>query len=344
MRQDRQARHEALLRDGVRLMETSVVIATRDRPRLLRRALDSVSAQSFSHFEVIVVDDGSAPGAADENARLARGIGSHGAYAPLPRVDRGHGPSLARNHGVSQTAGKLIAFLDDDDEWIDPQYLARACRAMAVTPEAGLHYANQESIRPDGTRWPPPIWIEELQGIAASSGPAQPDGTYKVTPAQVLRCRSFPHLNATVVRRSLFDAIGGFDATLRYEEDRDFQLRAMDAAPVIVHDPATVARHFVPERGTASTTVGPEQRALDQLRLLDKAILTAARPEVRAYARRHKAYTLKAVARQRYQAGDLDTAAFYAREALAIGLNAKWLAWSAGLAFRRLRRRGTTSP
>ena len=321
----------------------SVVITTRDRPALLRRAAGSVLAQTCG-LELIVVDDGSAPEAAAENAELASSLGARVALHRLPPVPGGHGPSFARNHGVAQAEGEWIAFLDDDDEWIDPEYLARTAATLEVTPSADLHYANQEAFRADGSRVEHVVWIEDLAAILERSGEQRPDGTFLADPAQLMQSRGFCHLNATAVRRAFFLVLGGFDVSLRYEEDRDFHLRAIDAARAIVHDKRTVARHHVPQRGSQSTRMGPDQRSLDQLRVLDKAILFAKRPEIRAYAQRHKAYTLKTLAQRRAAAGDLAVAAFYASEALGIGANPRWLAYLASLWLkRRVRRDGTPS-
>ena len=325
-------------------MRVSVVITTRDRPALLRRALASVQAQTHDELDIVVVDDGSAPSFAAEHDDLARGLGLRGAFHRLPPVPGGHGPSFARNQGAAQAQGEWIAFLDDDDEWIDPDYLARAARTLTATPAADLQYANQEAIRADGSKIEHVVWIEDLAAILERTMHKRSDGTFLAHPAQFLQSRGFCHLNTTLVRRDFFLDLGGFDVSLRYEEDRDFHLRAIDAASTIVHDPATVARHHVPERGTQSTRMTADQRALDQLRLLDKAILQAKRPDVRAYAQRHKAYTLKALAQRRADAGDLQVAAFYASEALGIGANPRWLAYLASLWLKRgLRRRQTPS-
>ncbi len=324
-------------------MRISVVITTRDRPGLLRRALASVQAQTYLELEIVVVDDGSAPSFAAEHDELACGLGARGAFHRLPPVPGGHGPSFARNHGVAQAQGEWVAFLDDDDEWIDPDYLARTAHTLAANPSADLQYANQEAIRADGSRIEQVVWIEDLAAILDRTVHKRPDGTFLAHPVQFLQSRGFCHLNATVIGRAFFHELGGFDITLRYEEDRDFHLRAIDAASAIVHDPHTIARHHVPERGTQSTRMSLDQRALDQLRLLDKAILQAKRPGVRAYAQRHKAYTLKALAQRRADAGDLQVAGFYASEALGIGANPKWLAYLASLWLKRGLRRGTPS-
>src|SRR5215475_4171459 len=90
----------------------SVVIPTRQRPKLLKRALDSVFAQTFRQFEAIVVLDGQD----DDTVRALTTIVD-------PRIRVFVNPhSLtaagARNVGVSHARGEWIAFLDDDDEWL----------------------------------------------------------------------------------------------------------------------------------------------------------------------------------------------------------------------------------
>ncbi len=321
----------------------SVVITTRNRPALLRRALASVSQQTCEGFEVVVVDDGSLPGFAAEHAALAQELGRGGRFHHLPPSPGGMGPSFARNHGVAAAAAPYVAFLDDDDEWIEPGYLAAAARSLAAHPGTDLHYANQVAVRADGSTIDQVVWIEDLAELLPKLLPRQPDGTFAVTAAHLLQSRGFCHLNATIVRRQFFQDQGGFDASLRYEEDRDFHLRGIDAASAILYSPAVVARHHVPDRNTASTSLSPDQRSLDQLRVLDKAILRSSRPEIRAYAKRHKGYTLKAIAQRQALHGDHDLARFYAGEALGIGLNTKWLAYVGWLWLKRGRARTTPS-
>lgn len=96
----------------------SVIIPTRNRPQLVRQAVQSVLAQSFQALEVIVVIDG--PDLATEN-ELARVTDPRLRVIPLPT---NLGPAGVRNAGVAQAQGSWIAFLDDDDQWL-PQKLAR---------------------------------------------------------------------------------------------------------------------------------------------------------------------------------------------------------------------------
>jgi len=258
----------------------------------------------------------------------------------LVRRPRGHGQSYSINYGVAQARGDYVGFLDDDDTWTDPGHLARAQAAIAAAPAPlDLYFANQTAFLKDQPR-PGPIWIEDLEGILVAQG-ARPDaaGAYAVDVPTLLRSHGFCHLNTFIVRRALFQEIGGMDENIRWECDRDFYLRAIDLARVMRHAPPVVARHNVPDPAKTSnmTTALPmiEKRLL-QVRVLDKAALFARHPLIRAHGRHYKGVTRKKIAEKLAAAGRVGDAALYAREALAIGYTMKWLGFTLWLHARRL--------
>jgi glycosyltransferase involved in cell wall biosynthesis len=97
-------------------VRVSVIVPTHNRAGLLEQAIDSVLAQTFASFELIVVDDGST----DHTSALLSG------YAGRIRIKRqiNQGVSAARNLGMAAAAGEFIALLDSDDYWL-PAKLAR---------------------------------------------------------------------------------------------------------------------------------------------------------------------------------------------------------------------------
>lgn len=103
-------------------MRVSVVIPLYNKAPYIGRALDSVAAQDFTDFELIVVDDGSTDGGAE----IAEGYGD--ARVRLVRQPNA-GPGAARNRGIEEARGAIIAFLDADDEWL-PGYLAEGVRLL----------------------------------------------------------------------------------------------------------------------------------------------------------------------------------------------------------------------
>jgi glycosyltransferase involved in cell wall biosynthesis len=129
-------------------MQITVVIATHNRPALLREAIASIEAQSFREWEIVVVDDGSQPpvdleSLSETDVERIR----------LLRHEVPHGPSGARNTGMRAATGNLVTFLDDDDLF-KPDALKRI--DSAFQNEAGLDclFFNVElfGARAEGTR------------------------------------------------------------------------------------------------------------------------------------------------------------------------------------------------
>src|SRR5438552_14845568 len=109
---------------------TSVIIPTFNRRDMLVKALDSVAAQTYRDFEIIVVDDGSTDGT---DQLFARGRFENLTY--LRQSNRG--PSAARNAAASMATSEYLAFLDDDDEFL-PTKLELQIRALEQHPDWGL--------------------------------------------------------------------------------------------------------------------------------------------------------------------------------------------------------------
>ncbi|MFF2833123.1 glycosyltransferase family 2 protein [Cellulosimicrobium cellulans] len=205
--------------DGTVLPSVSVVVATNRGGPFLAEALASVLAQSYPAAELVVVDDGS-----PEPADLLRIVedAARGVASPRPRVVRRApaGVSAARNAGVAQTSGELVAFLDDDDRW-HPDRLRRHAEVMAARPDVVVSYCGMRTIDADGA---------EL--VAADQRAADDQRAVIRGPGVML-----PNL---VIRRETFDAVGGFDPGYRQGEDMDLVLRAAARGPFAFVDDALV--------------------------------------------------------------------------------------------------------
>lgn len=325
----------------------SVVLATRDRPALFSEALASVLAQEHRDLEVIVVNDGSRPASlvdyqpiwADAASRLGDRMQVHS----LVHRPRGHGQSYSINFGVAQARGDYVCFLDDDDKWTDPQHLTRAAKAIRDAAAQGtpvdLFMANQrawiDDQRPVGT-----LWLGDLEAQLLGEGRRpDADGQFTVTVKDLMATTGFCHLNCLVARRDLFDRVGGMDEGIRWECDRDIFLKLIEASDRMVHHPAVVSYHRVPDPKQANnmtTTLGMVEKRILQSLVLDRALARSKHPLIKQHARLHKGYALKKIATEFATRGHWADASFYAREALGASPGLKWLGFSLHCMLRSL--------
>lgn len=180
----------------------SVIIATHNRAGTLVEAVESVLAQSFGDFEVIVADDGSS----DDTAARIGEIDGPIRYFRLPRSGV---IARVRNHGLRHARGELIAFLDDDDAW-EPQKLAGQVAVLDADPAVGLVYTGFSVLGDDGS-----VHIPKLAPWQSAPGPLL---------GRLLH-GCFIHPSTVLVRRTLAERVGGFDERRSPCEDYDFLLR-----------------------------------------------------------------------------------------------------------------------
>ena len=248
----------------------------------------------------------------------------------MPPDQTGRGPGFPRNHGITQCRGEYIAFLDDDDEWIDPAYLEMVA-GILERHGFDVHFADQEAMLVSGAIYPPPVWTEDLGQRLPKAGLVAVDGSYRVPVELMLLSDGFAHLNTTVVRRSLLqDTLKGFHLRITYEEDREIYFRFLDTATSIGYTPRLVARHHIPagaNRPSASNTVPDEEKDASRLRYFDNLIATARLAPVRERSRGERVYALKRIATRAAQKGDLAQARQYGAEALRSAFGFKWFGY-----------------
>jgi len=317
----------------------SVIMPTRNRPALFSQALGSVLAQSCPDVEIIVVNDGSAAEHQPAYGALLRGPAAlRSRTVTLIERPKGHGQSYAMNVGAAAATAPYLCFLDDDDCWSDPSHLARARTLIEAAESPPDLVMTDQAAFLNGKPKAAPIWIEDLPQILTRGG-STPDrhGAYAVTVDQLLESHGFCHLNTLIVRRTLYQEIGGMDETIRWECDRDLYLRLIDRAAVMRYLPVTVARHNIPDPGgtaNMTTAISDLEKRLFQVRVLDRAALFARHPAIRAHGRLHKAYAMKKIAETLAAAGRGKEAAWYAREALGTGPGLKWAGYTVWLSLR----------
>lgn len=188
-------------------MFVSVIIPTFNRREFVREAVASVLAQRLAASEIVVVDDGSTDGTAEA---LTRTFGD--GIRVVCTANRG--VAAARNAGVARSCGDLIAFLDSDDLWL-PDKLSTQAAFVRESPEAEICQTGE-------------IWIRNGVRVNPCAHHRKPSGDVFVP--SLRRCLVSP--SAVLLRRSLFEHVGGFDESLPACEDYDLWLRIAADTPV----------------------------------------------------------------------------------------------------------------
>jgi glycosyltransferase involved in cell wall biosynthesis len=181
----------------------SVVIPTYNRPEMLREAIKSVLEQTYHASEIIVVDNGFF----DATLSVVRDFGDRVIY----EKSNARGPSPSRNRGVKTAKGRYVAFLDDDDIW-HPEKLAIQMEFLENHPDFGM---ASSKVVPFGEK----IQIKKRSWISGDL-------------FSHLYMKSFVMTSTVVIRKDVFDVVGGFDPRYVRAEDYDLWLRIADAFPI----------------------------------------------------------------------------------------------------------------
>ncbi|MDP2073785.1 glycosyltransferase [Hydrogenophaga sp.] len=194
-------------------LRVSVIIPVRDGRAYIDEAIASVLSQSFQDVEIVVINDGSTDG--DYDALCATD--------PRIRVLHlaGNGVSTARNLGMQVARGELIAFLDADDVWF-PGKLAAQVRYMEAHPEVGVVFGGflKWEADPGGAFAPAASLMTDCSSLDRAE--ASRSGWLYTR----LLMGLLVGMNTAMVRRSVVQAIGGFNVSMRQAEDYDFWLKA----------------------------------------------------------------------------------------------------------------------
>lgn len=186
------------------MIKVSVIIPSFNRPEKTVTAVNSVLNQSYSDFELIVIDDGS-----DE--KLKENIlfvnNTNNINCKLFRNEVNAGVSYSRNRGVEHSNGEWIAFLDSDDEWL-PKKLEKQMKWIEKHPHYRICQTKEIWVR-DGVRVNPPKGYEKV-----------PDDIFDIS---LKRCMITP--SSVIIKKDLFDEHQGFNESLPACEDYDLWLK-----------------------------------------------------------------------------------------------------------------------
>jgi glycosyltransferase involved in cell wall biosynthesis/SAM-dependent methyltransferase len=188
----------------------SVIITSYNQARFLSDAIESVLTQTYSQFEIVVVDDGSTDDALEVVGRY-----------PGVRYIRqdNQGLSAARNTGLRKSNGAYLVFLDADDRLL-PIALETGVDCLHGHPECGFVSGHYSLIKSDGSPKP----LRQVHCIERDHYHA-------------LLCRNYIGMHATVMyRRVIFESVGEFNTSLKACEDYDLYLRIAARVPIYSHD------------------------------------------------------------------------------------------------------------
>jgi glycosyltransferase involved in cell wall biosynthesis len=264
----------------------SVVIPTHNRAALLGRAIQSVQAQTWADYEIVVVDDGSTR----ETAELLRSL--QGPRSTFLRHEVARGASAARNAGVLAAAGEMITFLDDDDE-LRPNALQRLQDLRIACPQLDFLWGGR--------------LIHEKDRNGGTIDTREDD--WHAVPLPVSGSDFLPYVlkiatsAAFSIKRSIYLQLGGLDTAFMVSEDRDFFVTlaegnflggAVDATIIDVNETSS----------SLSRSTGVRTAPDSDLRVLDKHRDYLQRPEHRQFEDGY----LRAIFASFLQSGNRDAA------------------------------------
>jgi len=207
---------------------------------VLERAIDSVLAQSFRDYELIVVDDGSTDAT---QAVIAKYKGKLSAI-----FEENRGVAAARNLGIRQSSGGLVSFLDSDDEWL-PQKLQRQLDFFRYGDRTFVCHTDE-------------IWLRDGENVRPKAKHTKQGGRFFDRALEL--CLISP--SSVIISRALLDRVGWFDESVPAAEDYDLWLRLTAFYPI-----QFVAEPLVIKHGGHGDQLSRVTPAIDRFRI--KAIL-----------------------------------------------------------------------
>jgi glycosyltransferase involved in cell wall biosynthesis len=222
----------------------SVVIPTYNRAELAGQAVESVFGQTFTDHEIIVVDDGST----DDTRIALRRFENRIRYV---RQDN-RGAAAARNRGIAESSGELLAFLDSDDLF-EPRLLEAVLRTFESYPDAGCVFSAERELDADD---------HPRDGVFTKRSPGR-----FFSPAGLISVDTRVGAGRPgVVRRSWVERLGGFDESIRCAIDCDLSIRYSFHMPMVLQPEPLVLRRM----HTSGLARNRKQDAIDWIRIMGK--------------------------------------------------------------------------
>jgi len=270
------------LRAGAQI-QVSIVLPTHNRAAYLKKAIESVCAQTFSDWELLVVDDGSN----DETISVVEGIARKDRRIQLlSQVNAG--AAAARNHGLSRARGEYVAFLDDDDEWT-PEKLQIQTEYMESHPEIGMSYTRFKVMRTDGPK----------------------AGQFKIFPEALATTFEemvdsfFIPLPTVMIRRACLAGMSWFNPQFEISEDQDLWFRFVQRWKIAAIDQVLTFTVMDERRHLGEDRIAVHEHMIE---VMDHLELTSEFERFRPLMEKKKAKLRYAIARDSMDFGKYDEA------------------------------------
>jgi glycosyltransferase involved in cell wall biosynthesis len=271
----------------------SVIIPSYNSRRFLIETVESALAQSYPHIELIVVDDGST----DDTATFLAPYQGRLRYV----YQENRGPSAARNRGIAEARGELLAFLDADDLWL-PDKVSRQVDALCRSPRSGLVHTD--------------VLVHE-QGTGRKYHRVTRKASYVGQCSNVLFTQNQLTTSSVLLYKKCLTRVGMLDETCRHTDDYDLWLRiARHYEFCYIDEPLVIYR--LHDTNITRSTLAMRR---DELYVLEKTLRDAPslRSMVGSRAVRRRLYQLMAfIGYLSYEEGDYATAHHYLSRALRI--------------------------
>ncbi|MGJ8605179.1 MAG: glycosyltransferase family 2 protein [Marivita sp.] len=257
----------------------SIIVPAFNVQSTIKETLFALLAQTYPHFEIIIVDDGST----DETAHIARSFEDGKKVRVIRQVNRGL--AGARNSGIAAARGDVIGFCDADDLWV-PAKLASHIAHFDANPHVGISYSGSALINNRG----------DLLGAA------QRPRLKNVDAALIFKRNPIGNGSAVVLRRAVFDAIAYrpqhetqrdwyFDETFRQSEDIECWLRIALSTEWVFEGVAGLLTHYRISAGGLSAATDRQlaawERMITKLEMINPAFFVVNTPDARAYQLRY---------------------------------------------------------
>jgi len=207
----------------------SVIIPCYNQAQYLQQAIESVLAQTYKDFEILVVNDGST----DQTAEVAASFSGVRCIA-----QKNQGQAAARNAGLHESKGEFLVFLDADDRLM-PTALEAGLSGLNKRPDCAFIYGRCRIIAPDGSElpeWPQPLYENDH---------------YR----QLLKDNYIFSTGRVLYRRSPIEEIGGFNHDVVPSEDYDLYLRITQKFPICCHSEVVSEYRRHPQQVSVNSAV-----------------------------------------------------------------------------------------